>query len=301
VHGFIKAGSTVAKAPTAQIDLGIMEHADRQLDEYHWSVTFPRTPGPDQKGTAGGAPLDLKASRYGNVVVPAGATLVLHAGAYYLESLDVQGQAIVEIDNSYGPVYLWVRSSFGMSGTMVLYRETPNVLWGYAGTAAPRIETAFHGTLVAPRADVTLPAAAQNHTGAFFAHSITVGDGAIIEHQPFQSADVDYSAAPDYGECFESEVCHQEPSAAGIAACQYQYTTNSNSCSTGGLTCSANGLGCTALVEIPPAFAACLAAVGASCYYQQVSCNDNVGSALAVCMTQVQLVQVCNFIEICPM
>ena len=40
----------------------------------------------------------------------------------------------LSIDNSEGPVYLWVRSRLDIAGNLVRAAEEHNVLWGFEGT-----------------------------------------------------------------------------------------------------------------------------------------------------------------------
>ena len=161
--------------------------------------------------------LDLRPGTYSTVVIEAGATAIIRSGAYYFRSLEMQPGSIVKIDNGNGPVFLWVRDALALGGTMMEDEAAkPNVLIGYAGSAAPAITGALRATLVAPAAEVALPAGGKSHLGAVFAGSLRVDDGAVIDHRAFEGADVDYAAAPDYQEC--------------IQRCQYAYYDNATDC-----------------------------------------------------------------------
>ena len=89
------------------------------------------------------------------------------------------------INNTFGPVYIWVRDAMSVEGTLLDYWLLSNIMFGYAGQAPPKLASAFRGLLVAPRAEVTLAATALPHSGAFFAESVVVQSGAVVEHRPF--------------------------------------------------------------------------------------------------------------------
>lgn len=296
VHGFVKTDANLVKAASANVDVGVQEHANNQTEEYSFKVTFPTFKGADRTARAG-ARIDVSAAPWGRVVVEPAGTAVLHAGAYYFDALDVQPNGILEIDNSNGPVYLWVRSSLAMNGTSVTYKDTPNVLVGYAGSAAPQITTAFNGTLVAPAADVLLPATPQSHVGSVFAHSITLADGATLVHQAFEPGQADYAAAPDYGQCMQ-ECSDSWQTVTGD--CTNVQIAQQNSCDSSAMSCGVSyGLVCAALVECPPCMAGCMSAsisvcssVFSSCYNQstaqETQCSDNADIQVQQCMDVCQ-------------
>ena len=269
VNGFARADSVVQSAPSSSVTVGVMAHANNQVEEYSFTVPFPSSRGQDQAVPAN-ARLDLKAGPWGNLVVAAQATVVLGAGAYYFESVDVERNGTVAIDNSGGPVYLWIRSGLQLSGTMAPYKGTPNILIGYAGSAAPQIGSPLDATLVAPAADVSLPATAQAHVGAIFAHSVAVADGATIVHEAFAPGNADYAAAPDYSGCnAQCTAVYQ----AEQGNCASAYNSAYAVCYANGDACAAAApAACGYLAGNQGAYGGCIGSYYSICYSEQSPC-----------------------------
>ncbi len=186
VHGYVKTTAGVAGSRGARVGLGVMDHVDGQIVGFHWRVHAPVGPAGDRVSRAEDkGPLQLEPGAYTKVVIGAGSRAVIHGGQYYLRSLKVEQRGTLEVDNSRGPVYVWVEDELELKGSMLTYTGDPNVLFGYAGKATPSLATAFRGTLVAPRAALTVPATSVPHKGAFFARSITLERGATVQHVGF--------------------------------------------------------------------------------------------------------------------
>ena len=280
VNGFARTDSVLHRAPSSNVTVGVMEHANNQAEEYTFTVPFPSSNGPDQAVSAR-ARVDMKAGSWGNLVVQAGGTVVLAAGAYYFESVDVEKNGGIEVDNSAGPVYLWVRSGLELSGTMVRYKSAPNVLVGYAGNAAPQIGTALDATLVAPAADVSLPATTQAHVGAIFAHSVALADGASLVHEAFQPGNADFGAAPDYSGCGSQCL---EAYQIQVVECEDMENEASSACDSMGAECSVGGPSACAGVPVF-AYGQCLSGYYAYCNYIQASCNSSAQASYQQCLS----------------
>jgi hypothetical protein len=168
-------------------------------DTYRWQVSFDEPTAPaltldNEKTTT------LQPGAYESLRVRAGAAAVLGTGVYHFGALDLEENGVLELDNSNGPVMVWLRDGLRVAGTLVHDSPAPNVLVGYAGTETPEITSAFRGVLVAPNATLHLPAAQSPHVGSFFAETIEVDSGAVIYQVPFTPNAVDYSVLPSEGE-----------------------------------------------------------------------------------------------------
>lgn len=196
VSMFVKTAVPPRRASRASLGLGLLDRVEPYSEEFRWTVEFPSVPAHDQSSRAGDAgSLLLYPGSYGSVVVEAESTLALRSGQYFIESLDVREGATVDVDNTSGPVYLWIRRSLALGAPFQEYVLEPNILIGYGGAAAPSITAAFRGTLVAPNANVHLPKTADTHHGAFFARALELADGAKVERHSF-AADSSTDAPP---------------------------------------------------------------------------------------------------------
>ncbi len=186
VDGYVRA--TSVEAPTESlIQYGILPWAHQAgCDVFSWTVAFP---GSETSGWRSieedNLPSNLRPGAYEALTLRSGARTRIETGSYYFKSLDVQRGSELVIDNMLGPVYVWVREAMFVEGSLADYWLISNIMFGYAGQAPARLASAFRGLLVAPRAEVTLAATALPHSGAFFAQSVVVEAGAVIEHRPF--------------------------------------------------------------------------------------------------------------------
>ena len=137
------------------------------------------------------SPLALAPGSFAAVQVKSRSTLSLRAGAYYLDSLFVEPQAVLDIDNRTGPVTIYLRQGLTFRGSIV-ERNTAlaNIMFVARGSDSIPIEAPFRGTLIAPNAAVTLATVGPaGHTGAFFARSIEVAPDVTIRQRPFVRPD----------------------------------------------------------------------------------------------------------------
>ncbi len=145
-------------------------HPDRHLIA---TVTFSGGPA---VAVASGADRRLEPGRYGAAQVLAGGTLTLSAGTYYLTSLRVAPNATLSLDESAGPVIIYVQTTFAFGGTESETGGEGHVLIAVLGCASDTITAPFRGTIAAPSATLSLgPNGGQSFAGKFFAETITLG------------------------------------------------------------------------------------------------------------------------------
>lgn len=187
VEGFVKASANVTQGKGVTIEHGVLAKPQNDADAYTWLVEYPASP--QEGGVAKeSATLDLDPGRYTSLTIEPHGSTVLHAGHYYLDDLTVSENGIVELDN-HSPIYIWVRGNLSLSGTFMSYnQEFSNILIGYLGTKSPAIQAPVQAMIVAPWASLHLPATEEPHSGAFFAKSVVVEEGAIVLLQPFTPA-----------------------------------------------------------------------------------------------------------------
>jgi hypothetical protein len=186
VHGYIKSVTGVSGPRWVRSADNVLDHVDSHIEAFRWRLDPPSTNQGNRASHADDKrPIDLQPGAYAAVSVGPNSTMFIHPGHYYFNSLEVQDRGTLKIDNLCAPIYVWVRDSLDLSGSMLASSLIPNVLIGYAGRSPPTIKTEFWGTLVAPAATLTLPATTKPHTGSFFARSIVVEGGASVEARGF--------------------------------------------------------------------------------------------------------------------
>jgi hypothetical protein len=150
-----------------------------------WAVTFPTTGQnvqlqPSQHTT-------LAPGSYGSVSAASQAQIHLSTGTYYFTSFDFEPSAQLTIDETAGPVLLYIQSILLYKGTISHVGGGPgDFLMGCTACSDLSLQGPFSGTLVAPTANVTLTTVAGGHTGSFFANRITVNPNVTVTHQTFK-------------------------------------------------------------------------------------------------------------------
>lgn len=143
--------------------------------------TFPRAPR-----------LDLAPNRYGNLTIAANASVQLRGGSYRFDSLILEPDSTLLLDNASGTIVVLVDSTFIHRGQLRLTAPAlSNVLFLNDGTSMVSIEAPFVGTLVAPSARINIDspsARGRRHTGAFFGRDIILHQDQVIEHRPFRDS-----------------------------------------------------------------------------------------------------------------
>jgi hypothetical protein len=199
-QGYLKTCGTL-RMRNAYVSAGVLEHASCGIEEYRWNVPWPARNNGSRMSQAGdGALLELPPGPYDHLHVEQNSIMRLRTGTYYTNALTVDPEGLLEIDNTAGPVQIWIRDSLVLRHWMLDYSVQPSILFGYAGKSPPVIDTHLRGTFVAPVTTITLPATKESHSGAFFAQSVVLADGASVEYRPVTRSPWTVSSA---------EICEQ--------------------------------------------------------------------------------------------
>jgi hypothetical protein len=103
-------------------------------------------------------------------------------------SLTIDAQAIVNLDSSTGPVFIYIKNAFNDSGAFVDPLHSSHKLFiGVTGQCALAIGVPFSGSLVAPSSQLLLGSAfgPVSFTGEFFAQDITLLPNTTVSGQSF--------------------------------------------------------------------------------------------------------------------
>ncbi len=186
VRGRIRA-PTVVKGNLVIIDGGVDSTTPLTPSEIlSWTVTYPAISGTSAPNVIvqNNATTSAAPGRFGSMQVFGGSTLNLRAGTYYVDSLDLESNAKVILDQDAGPVLVYVRTTIILRGAFSSKSgDPPDLLLAWLGTTEAIVESSFKGTLVSPSAKLTLRAATGGHTGAFFGKNIEVGPNTTVTYR----------------------------------------------------------------------------------------------------------------------
>jgi hypothetical protein len=166
-----------------------------------WTVTYPT--GTESNFTLNSGEIgSIIPGKWATVTLNSSTVLMLTAGTYYLKDLVVQSGATIKLDQTNGPIIIYVSDSLQFrGGFQSLPEPEPRVAVVYLGITATFIEKQFTGALVAPSAQVTLRAVSGVHTGYFYAKDLVLDAGARVKYQtPIALIGV---AAPTPSKCRE--------------------------------------------------------------------------------------------------
>lgn len=179
--GSVVSAGNVTIGNGASAAQGIYSNKPQVLDSLStFNVTFPTAGAavslePDQR-------LELSPGSYGALNVKSRSAIFLTAGDYFFTSFTLEPTASLVIDSSAGPVRIYVKNSLTFRGTILdALGGEPQSFIGYFGTTDALIESAFEGTLTAPKAKVVI--SSNKHYGAFYARELEVQAGARIEYR----------------------------------------------------------------------------------------------------------------------
>ena len=192
VHGTLATAADLGTQTGAVVDGSTLQNTSLQpLQSIDWTVSFPNA----NRGSCSLEPNNTEVidpGSYGDVAVKSRSHLKIRSGTYYFNSLSFEPQAVLDINNTAGPVFIYIRTSFAFSGTVVETNTAHmNFMFGVAGTATVAIQTAFRGVLVAPYATVYLPTdSSVGHVGAFFANTVIAQPNTAIHLRPLSPAEL---------------------------------------------------------------------------------------------------------------
>jgi uncharacterized protein (TIGR03382 family) len=129
----------------------------------------------------------LAPGAYSRVSVDAAGTLVLSAGTYFFETLDLEGDSRLNLDQSSGGVSLYVHTSMSYAGQIAsIAGNAGDFVLGYAGSQPLDVQTRFlAGTLIAPSALVTISSLDPNgFIGELFAKRIELKEHGTMVCDP---------------------------------------------------------------------------------------------------------------------
>jgi hypothetical protein len=190
IEGNLIAAGQVQKQPGVVVTgLTRPNTAITPLRESSWQVELPAQSLGDVS-LEPGASRTLAPGGYRNASIKSRATLALSHGTYVFDHMTVEPQATLSVDDSAGPVIIYVNGSFTYRGAISDAGATPDervdLLVVSRGTGQTTIEASFKGTVFAPKGKLYLgPLNGAVHFGAFFGKEVDVQPGTIVNHRAF--------------------------------------------------------------------------------------------------------------------
>jgi hypothetical protein len=216
VSGYLKSDRAIAYGTADAITGPIDAHASVSPASVRtFTVTFPATSNGNidltSQQRANPAP-----GRYAKIEVDSGAALVLGAGTYYADTLNLRAGGTLSIDSSGGPIQLYVASSVTLGGSVLSAGgASPKFLLGYLGSGNIDLKAAFAGTLLAPKGSVLIQGGGGAKTGQIFAKTINTDPDAAFAGAAL--TDCSIPLTPDGTACNDGNPCTQTDRCVGGA------------------------------------------------------------------------------------
>lgn len=190
VNGDVRSHSSISEGPGVHVSGSrVANTALRPTEPVAWLALFPVANHGAVNVAANGS-LELAPGNYGALALASGATLTLRGGTYSFDSLTAASGSAIVVAATDTPLIAHVRSGFTLNGKVTRSATaTQGALFTYLGDSAISLTQPFRATLAAPFSALTLAATAVPYRGAFFASSITLGAGVVVQHESFGSWD----------------------------------------------------------------------------------------------------------------
>jgi len=173
VNGSIVSGGNVSQGSGVVVTGSVtMNHSFGLPDLASWRIQFQLSTQdvilqPSQSA-------NLTPGAYSHLTLQSSSQATLRTGTYFIDQLDLEPQATLRLDESAGPIFIYVKTSIIYRGN-VTGGTADKLLLAYLGfSPVTVIESSFNGTLVAPSAPVRLGVGGISHSGAIFAKDLQV-------------------------------------------------------------------------------------------------------------------------------
>jgi len=184
VAGTAWVGGTVQKQDPSVNIVGGTSTPKPGISGTSWNVTFPSSAATNidlQPNTV----QTIAPGRYGDISLKSSSTLTLTTGTYYFDSLDVEPQAILNLNNASGTIVIYVRGSIIHRGSYKFASGKSDVILASFGKDDIHLEAEFDGTLIAPYAKIVLGTAnGATHAGVFYGQNVEVQAGSRVRYVP---------------------------------------------------------------------------------------------------------------------
>jgi hypothetical protein len=187
VTGVVKSGGAITAQAGASVLGGSTANTTVRQTTFSWTATIPTTNGGPINLFAGqsGAPAP---GSFGAVTAFSNAKLSLKTGTYFFASLDSEPGSTINLDETAGPIFIYVTGAVVIRGNLVASGGTgTNLLLVSLGTGVVDVATPLSGTIVALNGTVNLdqPSGNKPHVGQVFAKKIELFSSATLDFGAF--------------------------------------------------------------------------------------------------------------------
>jgi hypothetical protein len=186
VNGSVRAGTTLTKGNQVTISGTVTTNSPPIPRSVQWTVAATAAAfggvalEPDQVRT-------LEPGTYLDWNFKSRAKVTLKTGVYVVKNLTIEPQAQLIIDDSAGPVQLYVQGSIIFRGSVISkLQRPPELLVGVTGASAVLLDAPFNGVLVAPNSPVSLQAALpQGHRAVVIGKNVNLEPDTVLRGVSF--------------------------------------------------------------------------------------------------------------------
>jgi hypothetical protein len=179
VHGVLVSGGALIDDGATR-DATLAEHAYVPRHSQQWQVDFPEPSTLVANVSQGN--MTLPPGDYSSLGVTAASTVLLRSGVYRFNRVELADGARIQCIGTVGPTTLYVRDTMDLAATSHVDCGPEQLFVGYFGSRLDLELTEFTGTVVAPRASLTL--AGTTAFGRFFAREVIVGPATRVYLKP---------------------------------------------------------------------------------------------------------------------
>jgi hypothetical protein len=168
VYGDVKTQGTLTPSAGVSVDGSTTQGVTVESLRTTSYVRFPKVILPAVTATSYHGSL-LAPGRYQSLTVNDAAKLTLSAGDYHFDALDLKANSILKINDSAGPVRVFVGSTLAARGTVQrVAAGQPDFRLHFGGTNVAQVGGLFRGSLLAPNATIELKSIPGGELRGFF-------------------------------------------------------------------------------------------------------------------------------------
>lgn len=162
-----------------------------------WTVTFPNTTPTDVILNSAEKNVNVAPGRYGLLRAGLNSVMNLRAGTYYINDLQFDTGATIQLDQTNGPVILYVSNTIILRSNIVAIDSSePDLLIGFLGTNNVFVEVTFNGAIISPFSTIYLRDRPPKHTGFFAGKGVELDAQADVGYR-FPFAIIPAAAPPE--------------------------------------------------------------------------------------------------------
>ncbi|MGH7438223.1 MAG: lectin-like protein, partial [Polyangiaceae bacterium] len=181
VTGSVQSAAAVTVLPGGTVKGAVLAKQPFVRNTQSWTVNLPSTNQGNVVLALGSR--SLAPGAYGDLNTLLGTTLSLRSGTYFFTSFNTSVASAVQLDESGGPVVIYVTGNASAFGNWVPSggANPDDLLLVALGSGEVHIGSPLAGTVVAPNAEVDLQLVSAPHVGQVFAKQVDLWAGQTLQ------------------------------------------------------------------------------------------------------------------------